>query len=328
MIKMPKEGFSSVTIPEELEDKISEFVEENKGVVNNKAQAISQAWQIYSGLFNNYKNPRPVRIGSKLVGHSHPVFVVAEVGINHNGDMRVAKELIDLAVETGCDAVKFQKKNLETHYPRESIKTSREILEEKTNLNEQGLEFREAEYAEIDRYCREKNILWFACPEDLASIDFLEKFNITLYGVSSAMLTNSKFLQKIKESGKPIIVYASGSTMEEIFFAMKILGNERAILLYRAPANISKEEELNINVIKTFRKYFNCPIGFGCHTPEIWSSIVAVSSSACFIEKPITLERSMFGWNHAASIEPLQLREMVRILKKIPGMLGSHDLPE
>ena len=169
---MPKEGFNSITIPDNLDERVSEFVKKNWILVNNKTQAISQAWQIYENMFSKEKAPKPVRIGNKLIGPGYPVFIVAEVGINHSGDMETCKKMIDIAVESGCDAVKFQKRTIDIIYSQEELNKPRESPFGTTNGDlKRKLEFGGEEYREIDSYCKEKGIIWFASPWDIPSWD-------------------------------------------------------------------------------------------------------------------------------------------------------------
>ncbi|MBT3643103.1 N-acetylneuraminate synthase [archaeon] len=273
-----------------------------------------------------FNNPKLVRISDKLVGPGQPVFVTAEIGINHNGDMEIVKKMIDAAAEIGCDAVKFQKRTLDVVFTDEFMNGPRNTPWGNTNRDErERLEFGDAEYREIDNYCKEKEIMWFASPWDEASVDFLERYNTPCYKIASASLTDKNLLYKIKETGKPVMVATGMCTMEQIVAAMEILGEENVILMHCTSTYPSKDEELDINVIKTFNKYFNCPIGFSCHAPGVWPVMVAVASGACIVEKHITLGRYMFGWDHAASIEIPQLRTMTRAAKRIPTMLGSYD---
>lgn len=324
---MPKEGFSSVTIPEELEDRISEFLEENRGVVNNKTQAISQAWQIYEGLFNNYKDPRPVKIGDKFIGHNNPVFFIAEIGINHNGDLNIAKKLVDIAVERGCDAVKFQKRVPEIAVPEHHKNKLRETpWGELTYLDyKKKIEFGEEEFRELDRYCKERGIMWFASVWDIPSIEFIEKFDTPCYKVPSASLTDGKLLEALKKTGRPVIISTGMSTIDETERAVKILGEENIVLMQCTSVYPCKDEDLDLNVIKTFRKKFNCPIGYSGHEPGYLDGVIATSLGACVIEKHITLDHAMWGTDQAASLDPAELRECCDSCKRTPIILGSHE---
>jgi N-acetylneuraminate synthase len=323
---MPKEGSSSITVSQNFVERVSNHVNGSGGLVNSVPQALSQAWSDYEQRNLRVAQPKPVKIGNKLIGHDQPVFVIAEIGINHNGDMNITKKMIDLSVEKGCDAVKFQKRTLDVVFTPEFMDGPRNTPWGKTNRDErEKLEFSEEEYREIDRYCKEKGIMWFASPWDEGSVDFLEKFNTPCYKIASASLTDKNLLYKIKETGKPIILSIGMSNMEQVVSAIKILGQENLVLLHCTSTYPSRDHELDLNVLTSLRKHFDCPIGFSCHAPGIWPTIVATTLGACVLEKHITLDRSMFGWDHAASIEPKALGDMCRVSKRVPVMLGSFN---
>lgn len=322
---MPKEGSTSITVPREFADKVASYINEGSGMLNSVPQAISQAWTDYESRNLETRGPKPVRIGNKMVGHDQPIFVIAEIGINHNGEMDTTKKMIDLAVEKGCDAVKFQKRTLNVVFTEEFMDAPRKTPWGTTNREErEQLEFGEEEYQEIDRYCKEKGIMWFASPWDEESVDFLEKFDVPCHKIASASLTDRNLLKKIKATGKPIIFSIGMTNMDKVVEAMKIIGSENTVLLHCTATYPSRDDELDINVIHTLRKHFDCPIGFSCHAPGIWPAIVAMATGACVIEKHITLGRSMFGWDHAASIEPKALGDIARVAKRIPIMLGNY----
>lgn len=322
---MPKEGYESITIPKEVYDKVSGFVEESDGIVSTRTQAFSQAWELYEHFFIKEKNPEPVKIGNKMIGHNQQVFVIAELGINHNGDMKICKKMIDVAVESGCDAVKFQKRKLDVVYTKDFLDAPRKTPWGTTNRDERiQLEFGEEEYKEIDRYCKEKGIMWFASPWDVESVDFLEKFNVPCYKIASACLTDKDLLLRIKQTGKPIILSNGMSTLKQTKAAIDILGERNLVLLQCTSTYPSKDEDLNLNNIQTLKKYFNCPIGYSGHEPGIWGSIVAVALGACVVERHFTMDRSMFGWDHAASVDCVNLGVLTRTVKRIPTMKGSY----
>jgi len=321
---MPKEGYESITIPESLNNKISEFVQSSNGLVNNKTQAIIQAWQIYQKIFLEAKNPKPVSIGDKLIGPDQPIFMIAELGINHNGDINICKKLIDMASESGCHAVKFQKRSVNIIYTKEELAKPRESPFGNTNGDlKRGLEFGEEEYKEIDEYCKKKGIIWFASPWDEESVDFLEKFNVPCYKIASASLTNRGLLKKIRNTGKPIIMSTGLSTLEQVKKAVDFLGEENLVIMHCTSTYPSAPEEHDLNVIKEYRKYFNCPIGYSGHEPNVWPTITAAAIGACILERHITLDRSMFGSDQAASLERKGISLICEIAKLIPIYLGS-----
>ena len=271
-----------------------------------------------------YTNKREAKIGNKIVGDNYPVFVIAEIGINHNGDLDIAKKLIDIARSAGCDAVKFQKRTVEVVYTKEELERQRENPFGTTNGDlKRGLEFGETEYREIDRYCKEKNILWFASPWDAESVDFLEKFDVPCYKVASASLTDKALLRHIKSKGKPVILSTGMSTVEQIKHAVEVLGEDNLILLHCTSTYPSKPEELNLRVIPWMKENFTCPIGYSGHETGVIQSVMAVLLGACVIERHITLDRAMWGSDQAASLEPSGLDRMVRDIRLIPVSLGD-----
>jgi len=267
---------------------------------------------------------KKVKIGDKIIGEGEPVFITTEIGINHNGDINIAKKLIDTAVSAGCDAVKFQKRTIELVYTPEELARPRENPFGSTNGDlKRGLEFGEKEYEEIDRYCREKGIIWFASSWDMKSVDFLEKFNVPCYKIASACLTDDELLRKVRAAGKPIILSTGMSTVEEIRHAVNVLGEQDLILLQCTATYPSKDEELNLKAIPWFKENFNCPIGYSGHEVGVYSSLVAAVLGACAVERHITLDRAMWGSDQAASLEPQGLNRLVRDIRLAPVWLGD-----
>ena len=265
-----------------------------------------------------------VIIGNKEVGENKPVFIAAELGINHNGDVEIAKQLIDVAVEAGCDAVKFQKRTIEVVYSKEELQKPRESPWG-TTFEEQkrGLEFGQEEYQLIDEYCRAKNILWFASCWDEDSVDFIDPFDPPCYKIASASLTDDNLLKHTRSKGKPILLSTGMSTLEQIHHAVDILGEEELILLHCTSTYPSKLEELNLNVIKTLKQEFSCPIGYSGHEIGVSSSIVAAVLGACMVERHLTLDRAMYGSDQAASLEPQGMKKLVRDIRELPTILGD-----
>jgi len=272
------------------------------------------------------KEFKKVKIGNKWVGKGELPFIVAEIGINHNGDLNLAKKLIDMAVFAGCDAVKFQKRTIELVYTPEELAKERESPFGTTNGDlKRGLEFGEKEYQEIDRYCKERGIIWFASPWDVRSVDFLEKFNVPCYKIASPCLTDDELLKYVKSKGKPIILSTGMSTEEEIKRAVKILGEKNLVVLHCTSTYPSKLEELNLKVINWLKKEFNCPVGYSGHETGIVEPVMAVVLGACVVEKHITLDRAMWGSDHAASLEPNGLNRLVRDIRNLPVCLGNGE---
>lgn len=265
-----------------------------------------------------------VKIGEKLIGNGHPTFITAEIGINHNGDVNNAKKLIDMAISAGCDAVKFQKRTIELVYTPEELAKPRENPFGPTNGDlKRGLEFREKEYQEIDDYCKEKKIIWFASPWDIKSVDFLEKFKVPCYKIASACLTDDGLLKYVKTKGKPIILSTGMSTVAQIKHAVEIIGENDLIVLHCTSTYPSADSELNLKVIPQLKETFNCPIGYSGHEVGVYSSLVAVGLGACLVERHITLDRAMWGSDQPASLEMSGLSRLVRDIKLLPLWLGD-----
>ena len=267
---------------------------------------------------------KDVKIGNKTVGDGHPVFFTSEIGINHNGNIEIVKKLIDVAQETGCDAVKFQKRTIDIVYTKEELTKPRENPFGPTNGDlKRGLEFGEKEYKEINRYCRKKKIMWFASCWDELSVDFIDQFDPSCYKIASAFLTDDNLLEYTRAKGKPIIMSTGMSTMKQIQHAVDILGKKDLVLLHCTSTYPSKLEELNLRVIQTLKKKFDCPVGYSGHEVGVPSSIVAVTLGACLVERHITLDRSMWGSDQAASLEPKGLKMLVENLKELPIVIGD-----
>ncbi len=267
---------------------------------------------------------RCVKIGNKTVGEGYPCFIIAEIGINHNGSVKLAKQMIDIAKTTGCDAVKFQKRTVDVVYTKEELARERKSIFGNTNGNlKYGLEFGEKEYKEIDTYCKEKGIMWFASCWDEDSVDFIEKFDVPCYKIASASLTDDNLLKYTKSKGKPILLSTGMSTMVQIKHAVTILGEENLILFHCTSTYPSNTAEINLRVIETFRKEFSCPIGYSGHERGVTPSILAVALGACAVERHITVDRTNWGSDQAASLEMAGLYHMVRDIRQVPDLLGD-----
>jgi N-acetylneuraminate synthase len=268
---------------------------------------------------------RTIRIGNRLVGDGQPAFIIAEIGINHNGELAVAKRLIDVAVLAGCDAVKFQKRTPEKAVPPEYRDVMRETpwgiisyLEYRRRV-EFGLE----EYSEIDRYCREKGILWFASCWDEDSVDFIEQFTPPCYKIASASLTDIPLLQKVRSQGRPVILSTGMSTFEEIEQGVAVLGEENLAIAHSTSTYPCPPAELNLSMIRTLRERFACPVGYSGHEVGLQTTLAAVTLGAAFVERHITLDRAMWGSDQAASVEPSGIMRLVRDIRVIEQALGD-----
>jgi len=275
----------------------------------------------------NGSNPRPantVRIGDKLVGEHKPCYIVAEIGINHNGDIDLAKRLISMAVGAGCDAVKFQKRTVDIVYSAEELAKPRESPFGTTNGDlKRGLEFEFEEFQEIDRYCREVKIPWFASCWDEASVDVIAKFNVPCFKIASASLTDHNLLRYTRAKDKPIVLSTGMSTLQEIDGAVQVLGKGDLIILHSCSTYPAYYEELNLRVIQTLRDRYCVPVGYSGHETGLPSSVAAVVLNACMLERHITLDRSMWGSDHAASLEPNGITRLVRDVRLIEKSMGD-----
>jgi len=257
------------------------------------------------------------------------VFFTAEIGINHNGDLEIAKKLIDVTVEAGCDAVKFQKRAIEKVYSKAVLDTPRESPWGKTTREQKlGLEFEKAEYDIIDQYCKEKNIEWYASSWDIDSQLFLQNYNLKHNKVASAMLTNHKLLEVIAKERKPTFISTGMSTMDEIKDAVRIFEKYdcKFSLQHSNSSYPMKEEEANLNCITTLQKEFKCDVGYSGHeTSGYLICVSAVILGAKSIERHITLDRSMYGSDQAASLEPMGLKRVVNDIRRIEAILGDGE---
>lgn len=267
---------------------------------------------------------KTVKIANKEIGYDKPCFIIAEIGINHNGSLSMAKKLINMAHLYGCDAVKFQKRTVDVVYTKKELEMPRQSVFGETNGDlKRGLEFGYSEYKEIDRYCKELGILWFASEWDLASVDFTEKFNVCAHKVSSACLTDTELLKYMKKTGKPVLISTGMSTIDEIDRAIDILGTDNTVIFHCTSTYPCENDEINLNVIPNLIKRYNCPIGFSGHEKGILPSAIAITLGACCVERHITLDRTMWGSDQAASLEPEGLRKLVRDIRSVNKIMGD-----
>lgn len=292
-----------------------------------------------------------VKIGGTHIGDGHPCFVVAEIGINHNGDISLVKKLIDAAKEAGCDAIKFQKRTVPTVYVEAELIKSREVpafivsaainrgvlakdsvarliesnLQETTNGDlKWALELTKNEYAIIDAYCKRVGIMWFASPWDEESVDFLDTFNPPAYKIASASLTDGNLLRHIRSKGRPVILSTGLSTMDQIRKAVEILGKENLVLLHCVSTYPSETKDANLTMIQTLKKEFpSIPIGYSGHEKGISLSVNAATLGACIVERHITLDRTMWGSDQAASLEPKGFSLMIRDIRRFEEAKGD-----
>ena len=265
-----------------------------------------------------------VKIADRIIGDGCPCFIIAEIGINHNGSVNLAKKMIDIAVTTGCDAVKFQKRTIDIVYTKEELAKERPSVFGNTNEDlKRGLEFGEQEYKEIDSYCRQQGIIWFASCWDELSVDFIEKFDVPCYKIASASLTDDNLLKYTKSKGKPVLLSTGMSSMEQIRHAVSVIGEDNLILYHCTSTYPSNANETNLRVIETFRKEFSCPIGYSGHERGITPSVLAVALGANSVERHITTDRTNWGSDQAASLEMAGLYHLVRDVRQTPVLLGD-----
>ncbi len=268
---------------------------------------------------------RAIRIGNRIVGDGQPTFIVAEIGINHNGDLGIARRLIDAALHAGVDAVKFQKRTPELCVPADQRDQMRETpWGYVTYLDyRHRVELGEADYGEIDRYCRDKGIPWFASVWDEPSVDFLARFDVPCIKLPSAALTDDGLLGRVRREGRPVILSTGMSTMEQIRRAVEILGTDDLLLAHATSTYPCEPEELNLQMIRTLREAFPCPVGYSGHEVGLIPSVVSVALGACMVERHITLDRAMWGSDQAASVEPGGFERLVKYIRVTEKSLGD-----
>ena len=272
----------------------------------------------------NEKKGAAVSIGGRLVGDGHPSYIIAEIGINHNGDIDLTRRLISVAVAAGCDAVKFQKRTVDVVYTAEELAKPRENPFGATNGDlKRGLEFGHDEYRLIDRYCREVKMPWFASCWDEKAVDFIDQFDVPCFKIASASLTDDRLLRHTRGKGKPIILSTGMSTVEEIDHAVEVLGAQDLILLHACSVYPAHYPELNLKAIQTLRERYGLPVGYSGHETGLPSTVAAVALGACCLERHITLDRAMWGSDQAASLEPNGISKIVSYVRIVEQSLGD-----
>jgi N-acetylneuraminate synthase len=265
-----------------------------------------------------------VQIGNHLVGEGQPCFIVAEIGINHNGDLDTARKLISAAHLAGCDAVKFQKRTVDVVYAAEELAKPRENPFGPTNGDlKRGLEFGLKQYVALDEYCRMHKILWFASCWDEASADFIAQFDPPCFKIASASLTDDALLRHHRRHKKPIILSTGMSTLEQIDHAVEVLGKDDLILLHTTSTYPAKVEELNLLCVRQLKERYRVPVGYSGHEVGLSTSLAAAVLGACVIERHITLDRAMWGSDQAASVEPNGVARLVRDIHTAERAMGD-----
>lgn len=269
---------------------------------------------------------REIKLGKRLLGDGQPAYIIAEIGINHNGDLYLAKKMIDAAVHAGANAVKFQKRTPEVCTPPEQQKQMRDTpwgyityLDYRYKV-ELGMD----EYREIDRYCKRLGIDWFVSVWDEPSVDFMEQFETPVYKIPSASMTDHNLLRHVRKTGKPLIVSTGMSTMPQIHRAMDAVGLENLVIMHTTSAYPCDPDELNLRMIGTLRHEFpDTPIGYSGHEVGLVPSAVAVALGACAVERHFTLDRAMWGGDQAASVEPGGFEKLVKYIRVTEQALGD-----
>ncbi len=265
-----------------------------------------------------------VRIGDRLVGPGQSTLVVAEIGINHNGNLDLARRLIEAAAMSGCDAVKFQKRTVDVVYTRDELGRPRESPFGTTNGDlKRGLELDRHAYAEIDRHCRRLGLMWFASCWDTASVDFIERFDPPCHKIASPCLTDDDLIAAVRKTGRPVLMSTGMSSEEEIDRAVTLLGATPLVLLHCTSAYPASVSELNLRVIPAMAERYQVPIGYSGHEVGLYTTLAAVTLGACLIERHFTLDRTMWGTDQVASVEPGGMARLVKDIRAVEAALGD-----
>lgn len=269
---------------------------------------------------------RTVSIGPRRVGPGQRVFIVAEIGINHNGDRDIARRLITAAAAAGCDAVKFQKRTVDLVYSREELAQPRESPFGCTNGDlKRGLEFAYDDYVEIDRACRQAGIAWFASCWDEAAVAFIDAFEPPCFKVASACLTDHALLRRHRDTGRPLLLSTGMSTLEQIDDAVGEIGRESLVLMHCTSAYPSQADELNLRTIPKLEQRYDVPVGYSGHEVGLSTTVAAVALGAVAVERHLTLDRAMWGSDQAASVEPEGFARLVKYIRAVERALGDGN---
>ncbi len=256
------------------------------------------------------------------------IYLIAEIGINHNGSLDTAKELIDIAYESGCDAVKFQKRTIDIVYTQDFLSQPRESPWGKTQREQkEGLEFSIVEFDEINQYCKNKKIDWFASSWDNQSQILMRKYDFPFNKIASAMATNESFVDLVASEKKPTFASTGMVTISEIENLISIFKSHNCplMLMHTVSTYPSKLEDLNLNCIQTLKQKYKVPVGYSGHEVSVSPSVIAATLGASAIERHITLDRAMYGSDQAASLQPDGFRQLANILRNIPQILGDGE---
>ncbi|MGE5862072.1 MAG: N-acetylneuraminate synthase family protein [Ignavibacteria bacterium] len=272
------------------------------------------------------QQPRKIRVGDIFIGDDEPVFIIAELGINHNGSLEVAKKMIDGALFAGCNAVKFQKRTPELCVPKDQWYIERDTPWGRMSYIEyrRKVEFSKDEFAELVDYCSRKKITWFASCWDENALEFIQQFDPPLYKIASPSLTDHELLEMHKDLQKPVILSTGMSTMDEITAAVNILDLKKLLIAHSTSSYPCSNSEINLKMITTLKeKYPYTPIGYSGHETGLAPTWAAAALGASFVERHITLDRAMWGTDQAASVEILGMMRLVSNIRDIEASLGD-----
>ena len=266
-------------------------------------------------------------VGDRSVGPGQPVYVIAEIGINHNGDLDLARQLIDVAADAGCDAGKFQKRTPELCVPPEQRDIERDTPWGRISYLDYRyrVEFDEDDYTQIDEYCAERGLAWMASCWDEPSVDFIDKFDPPAHKVASATVTDHGLMRRLDASGIPVILSTGMSTMDEIRAAAAVIDTDRLLVAHSTSSYPCPTEELNLAMIQTLAAEFACPIGYSGHEVGLQTTVAAVALGATFVERHLTLDRAMWGSDQPASVEPQGMARLVRDIRTVEAALGDRE---
>jgi len=266
-----------------------------------------------------------VDISSVAVGSGAPCFIIAEIGINHNGDIEIAKSLIDAAADAGCNAVKFQKRTPELCVPKAQRNVMRETPWGMMTYMDYRyrVEFDESQYAQISRHCDERGVMWFASCWDVEAVRFMESFNPPCYKVASASITDTSMLAAVKGTGRPVLMSTGMSTLEEVDGAVSSVGRDKLVLFHCNSTYPAPVSDLNLRAVETLRERYDVPVGYSGHEVGLQTTVAAVALGASAVERHITLDRAMWGTDQAASVEPHGFIKLVRDIRAVESALGD-----
>jgi N-acetylneuraminate synthase len=268
---------------------------------------------------------KPIQVGDRLVGPGEPVYIIAEIGINHNGDMKIAKDLIEMSAKAGVDAVKFQKRTPELCVPEDQRNVMRETPWGTMSYMDYRykVEFEEKEYKELADFAAGFKVQLFASPWDVVSVDFLAKMKHPVIKIASASITDKELLKKVADSGLPVIMSTGMSTIDQIDAAVGLLPKDRLMIAHATSSYPCEPDELNLKMIPVLAERYQVPIGYSGHETGLQSTVAAVALGATFVERHVTLDRAMWGSDQAASVEPSGLQRLVRDIRVVERAMGD-----